>query len=133
MLDNVDIRAAMMAWLKSNTAILATLTDTDEIRELHWQGEDFTYPDIRVTSSSVPNQCSYSDVTMVISYYSEQKSSKQAITGQGVIAKQMHNKSIEQGSVKFDNMRVTSLPDATQNGDIWKADVNLSMKASEVS
>jgi len=132
MLDNVDIREAMMAWLKANASILATLTDTNEIRELHWQGEDFVYPDIRVTSSSIPSDCGYSDVTMIISFYSEQKSSKQAITGQGVIAKQMHIKSVEKNSIKFDNMRVTSLPDAVQEGGIWKADVNISTRASEV-
>jgi len=136
MLDNVDIRAAMMAWLKGNSTILAALSDTDEIRELHWQGESFTYPDIRVTSSSIPNQCNYSDVTMIISFYSEEKSSKQAITGQGVIAKQMHEKSIEatvgSTTIKFENMRVTLLPDAIQEDGVWKANVNLSMRASEV-
>ena len=58
---------------------------------------------------------------------------KQSITGQGVIAKQMHEKSIEQGSVRFDNMRVTSLPDAVrQENNVWRADVNISTRASEV-
>lgn len=132
MLDNVDIRTAIVAWLKSNATIVATLTDSDEIRERDWSGEDFTYPNIRVTCSSIPNQCNYSDVTAIISYFSEQKSSKEAITGQGVIFKQMHNKYVENSSVKFSNMRVTSLPDAEQIDGIWKADVNLSMRASEV-
>lgn len=133
MLDNVDIRTAMVVWLKANAAILATLTDTNEIREVNWSGEDFSYPNIRVTCSSTPNQCDYSDVQLTISYYSEQKSSKESLTGQGVIAKQMHKKSVDQGTVRFTNMRVTSLPDAQQiENNIWKADVIIATRASEV-
>ena len=131
MLDNVDIRETIVAWSKANTAIVATLpAGAVEIRELHWSGEDFVYPNIRVTCSSTPNQCSYSDVVATISYFSEQKSSKQSLIGQGVIAKQMHKKSVDQGTVEFSNMRVTSLPDAVQTDGIWKADTVLSMRAS---
>jgi hypothetical protein len=133
MLDNVDIRSALVAWLKANATIVDTLNDSLEIRELNWSGEVFTYPVIRVTCSSVPNQCDYSDVTATISYFSEQKSSKESLTGQGVIAKQVHKKSVDQGTVHFSNMRVTSLPDAVQaEKGVWKADTVLSFRASEV-
>lgn len=133
MLDNVDIREAVVAWLKANATIVATLDDPNEIRELSWQGEDFTYPNIRVTCASVPNQCDYSDVTATISSFSEEKSSKEVLTMQGVIAKQIHKKSVEQDAIKFDNIRVTSLPDSIQENGIWKADVILSTRANEVS
>jgi len=136
MLDNVDIRSAVVAWLKANTTITATLNDANEIREKDWQGEDFTYPNIRVTCSSTPNQCEYSDVTAVISYFSEEKSSKESITGQGVVAKQIHKKSsdvvVDTGTIRLNNVRVTSLPDAIQESNIWKADVNVSFRASDV-
>lgn len=136
MIDNVDIRSAIVAWLKANATILATLDDTNEIREKDWSGEDFTYPNIRVTCSSIPNQCEYSDATAVVSYFSEEKSSKESITGQGVIAKQIHKKSadvvVATGTIRLNNIRVTALPDAVQENGIWKADVNVSLRVSEV-
>lgn len=137
MLDNNDIRSAIVAWLKGNAAIVANLTaggtGAVEIRELWWQGEDFLFPNIRVTcSSSIPTQCDYSDIDAIISYFSEEKSSKKSLVGQGVIAKQLHKKSVSQNSVSLVNMRVINLPDAVQEGGIWKADVILSMRVSEV-
>jgi len=132
MLDNVDIRKALVSWLKANTTIVATLTDPNEIRELDWQGEDYSYPNIRVTCSVSPTQCNITDVDATISCFSEQKSSYQSILMQGIIAKQLHNKDgFSSGVVNFSSIRVTNLPDATQfeNG-VWKADVILKMKAS---
>ena len=133
MYDNYDVRVAIVSWLKSNTTITATLTDTDEIRELDWQGEDFSYPNIRVTCSVTPTQCNITNVQATISYFSEKKSSKQAIQSQGIIAKQLHGKDFTSSSVKMSAIVVTDLPDATQVMEgVWKSDVNLTMRASEV-
>lgn len=137
MLDNNDIRSGLIGWLQNNSQIVGVLvsgsSSAQEIRERNWQGEDYQYPNIRVTCNSVPNQCGYSDVNATVSFFSEQKSSKQSLIGQGIVAKQMHQKSVSYGSINFGNMRVTSLPDAVQENGVWKSDVLLSTRAYGVA
>mgnify|MGYP000023535303 FL=1 len=135
LVDNYQLRTAIVSMCKDIAAIPATLIDTDEIRELDWMGEKFSYPNIRITCSiTALGQCAPYDAVATISYFSEQKSSKQAIQSQGIIAKQLHNVNKTYNSVKMTTIRVTSLPDAVQVAeDVWKADVPLSMKVNEVS
>jgi hypothetical protein len=130
-LDNVDMRSSLVAWLKANSAIVATLKDPLEIRELDWQGEKFTYPNIRVTCAGIFREC-WNDVNGTISYFSEQKSSKQALVAQGIIARQLHLNNFTQGNIRFFSAIVSSLPDAVQVDGIWRADVILTTKASSV-
>jgi hypothetical protein len=47
-LGNDQIQEAWVLYLKANTNILAELNDNDEIREDNWQGDEFSYPNIRV-------------------------------------------------------------------------------------
>ena len=106
--------------------------EQSEIRELDWAGEDFSYPNIRVTASVNPGEC-LDDVTVRISYFSEQKSSKESIVGQGIIAKQYHDKPFTRSNVRFSPLHVSSIPDAIRVSDtVWRADVNLTMKASAI-
>ena len=130
--DNYQLRIAWVAWLKDNSTVTDTLDDTDEIRELDWQGEDFSYPNIRVTCAVVPGQCGITDATARISYFSEEKSSLQAIQSQGIIAKQVHNKDFTKSSVKVSGITVVDLPDAVEEDGVWQADIMLSLSANEV-
>ena len=134
LIDNYQLRTALVSMCKDIAVIPATLTDTDEIRELDWMGEKFSYPNIRITCSiTALGQCAPYDAQATISYFSEQKSSKQAIQSQGIIAKSLHNVNKTYNSVKMTNIQVTSLPDAEQVAEgVWKADVPLSMKVNEV-
>ena len=133
LVDNYDVRTSLVAWLLANATVTGTLQDVTEIRERDWQGEDFSYPNIRVTCSLTPTECNYANIDAIISYYSEQKSSKQAIQSQGIIYKQLHENSFTSEGIKFSNVRVTFLPDATQEDNgVWKADVNISAVVSEV-
>lgn len=131
MLDNLEVRKSIVSWLLANSTVTSTLNDINEIREMDWQGEKFTYPNIRVTSSVSPNECEFSDVDGTISFFSEEKSSRQSIKAQGIIAKQLHKKNFISEGVRMSAILITQLPDAVQvEEDIWKADVILSMKAS---
>jgi len=135
MLDNNDIRAGIVGWIKGNNDIVSVLVSGSssglEVREAFYQGEDITYPNIRVTCSSIPNQCNYSDVTATIMCFSEQKSSKQSLILQGRVGKEMHNTPFTQSPLRYWAVRVTNLPDALQQDNgVWRADVILSMKVS---
>jgi len=131
-IDNYQLRKSFVAWLKANSTITDTLDDVLEIRELDWFGEDFTYPNIRVTCAVVPGQCNATEGTVTISYFSEEKSSKQAIRSQGIVAKQLHEKDFTSLSVKVFSILVTDLPDAVETDGVWQADIVLSLRAVEV-
>jgi len=131
--DNYQLRKSLVAWLKANSTVTDTLDDVLEIREKDWSGEDYSYPNIRVTCAVSPGECNATSATATIIYYSEKKSSKQAIQSQGIIAKQIHEKDFTKESVKVFSLEVTDLPDAVQNDiGVWEANIELSLKANEV-
>ena len=135
LVDNYQARKSIVAWLKDNATIVATVNTEDdiEIREKDWQGEKFKYNNIRVTCSAAPTECDKTDIDAIISYFSESKSSKQAIESQGIIAKEFHRKDFTKEGIKMSAITVTNLPDAEQVSEgVWKADVIVSMIASEV-
>lgn len=127
MITNNDAQAAVVAWLKANT----TVTDLDsnfpdEIREETWQGEDFTYPNIRVSCEITAGEC-YDDLFCVISSFSEQKSSKESQNIAGVVATELHNKSFEQDSIRFSALTVKTIR-AVQEDGIWQAKAEVTGK-----
>lgn len=71
------LQAGFLAKLKANAAVLAITTD---IRELEYQGRDFTYPNLRlrVVTEDLDETCS-SKVQFVVAAFSEKDSSKQCM------------------------------------------------------
>ena len=127
MITNNDAQEALVAWLKANTTITA-LDDNfpTEIREETWQGEKFSYPNIRVMCEITAGEC-YENLYSVISCFSEEKSSKEAQNIAGVIAGEMHNKSFVQNSLRFSALTVKTIR-AVQEEGVWKADVQVNGK-----
>ena len=109
MITNNEAQAALVAWLKANT----TVTDLNsnfptEIREETWQGEKFTFPNIRVMCEITAGEC-YDDIFSIISAFSEQDSSKEAQNIAGVVATELHNKTFEQNSLRFSALTVKTI------------------------
>lgn len=87
MIGNDEIQAAIVAKLKDNAALAAWLADrdsTDEIRELDWQGTQFSYPAVRVAASEQfpgepTSKCFLTNghVTFAIYIFSEHDSSQE--------------------------------------------------------
>lgn len=84
MIDNNLIQAAIVAYLKADTALIAYLTTYEaeaEVREAEWQGSVFLYPCVRVelgTQTEEGNPPCYSTLPFTIYSSSEQDSSLQA-------------------------------------------------------
>lgn len=127
MVNNYLLRKSLVSWMLVNANILATLIDPEEIREYEYQSEKTSYPNIRVaTSITKPqDQCAWVDADITIRYNSEEKSSKQSLIGQGVIADEYDDREFLSESLRI-KTRVTSLPDAkwTDSGT-WEAVVNI--------
>lgn len=87
-----EVQAAMVAYLKSKSAITSLLKDSKEIRESYWQGVDFTYPNIRVCVDFVPsiNGCGPDKADITIESFSEEKSSREAELLSNALTRLLH-------------------------------------------
>jgi len=138
MLDNYDVQSTLLAYLKANTIIDAVLVAngiTDkEIREQFWQGEVENLPNVRIVCEVTPAQadCGTDSAYISIVVSSEEKSSKQSMVIAGVIAKQLHNNSFIQGTVKYNNITVNKLPRPLQESEIWRSEVQASTRISAI-
>jgi len=134
MITNNEAQTGIVAWLKDNT----TITDLHanypaEIREGMWQGEDFEYPNIRVSCEITPvaSGCTGPDTCeMTISCFSLEKSSLQSQAHAGTIANELHNKGFTKSGVKYGAIRVLKTPRAILEDSIWQASVQVTMNVS---
>lgn len=127
MITNNDAQAAWVAWLKANASILAlSSTFPVEIREEHWQGEVFSYPNIRIACEITGGEC-IDDCLVTISCFSEEKSSKESQTISATVANAVHNKPFTQSNLRFSAIRAKTLRAVQENG-VWKADVQVNTK-----
>lgn len=78
------IQKAIIAKLKANTALTTALGGSNQIKENQWQGQDFTYPALRVEIQTENPMGTGTDRTRLsnsmwmIRAYSDEKSSYQA-------------------------------------------------------
>jgi len=131
---NDQLKASIVAKLKSEATILAQLSDTNEIREGQWQGDEFSYPAIRVRiieNKPTPANCNFSNIKDGIAVYSEQDSSQEADKIAGIIANELHTQSFTSVSIKFNNLKVDDLIPAIRVDErTWKAEIQLSGTAN---
>lgn len=134
MLRNDEIQAAIVAYLKSLTAVTSQLVSVDgtvvgasEIREDQWQGTEFEYPNIRIRMiSNAPygdsDQCNASTFTVSIMVFSQEYSSQKADRISGIISTSLNAKSFVQGSVSI-FLRTTNLIPAVHSGThTWRSE-----------
>lgn len=116
-----EVQIAVIWKLKSFQDLVSMLGERHQIKEMQWQGTDFVYPAIRVTNVIFPSEdgCGADTSEILISVYSEQKSSKQCSEISGKIASLLHNTSftVSDGLQKALNVmtfKVTEIPYPTQ-------------------
>lgn len=130
MITNTQQREAWVQYLKSQSSITSLLTDPNEIREVSWKGELFSYPNIRVAAVNIiPHinpSCNQSNGNIIIYVFSEEKSSKQADLIAGVIANFIHGRKFTASGIRFWATVVTDLVAAVAESDaVWKAEIHL--------
>ena len=134
MIPNNTVQAAIISYLKSKPTIVALLVDntgvahSDEIREVEWQGDTFSYPNIRVDLGTqedaiAENNCDISNITFSILVFSEMYSSKEANSMLGVIAGLMNKKSITSGGVHFVRVICTLVPAIRKDERTWRSEL----------
>lgn len=128
MITNTQQREAWITYLKSKAAITSLLTDPLEIRESDWKGELFTYPNIRVRAVEVrPHpSCAQTFGTVIISVFSEEKSSQQADLIAGAVANFIDGKTFTVAGIHFWMVMVSSLVGAIAESDVvWRSEIQI--------
>ena len=130
LIRNDEVQAAIISSLLADLTVTAELVDCLEVREAHWKGQEFTYPNIRVEMSrnnpSQGGEHCLSEIGLNIYVYSEEASSRQANRIAGIIADKYHNKSLNSGGLFFTRFRADIIPAISQNITTWRSQVTLS-------
>jgi len=133
-LRNDQIQSAWVAYLKSNATILAELPDNDEIREDNWQGDEFSYPNIRVrivsNSPVAGRDCNLHDVVIGTLAFSENASSQQADRIAGIIADELHDKQFVSENIAFGVRASDLIPAVRTDERTWRSEMISSIRAS---
>lgn len=123
-----DVQASVIAYSKSKTALTSLLSSSAEIRELEWQGTQFSYPNVRVSVDFYPARNGCQDrANVFFDIFSEEKSSNEASTIAGVIYSIYHRKPFSSTGVNAFSSIVTKVAKPERDMYGWKSQVELSV------
>lgn len=127
LITNDDIQAAIVDYTKTLTSVVNLLTTSNEIRELNWQGDDFVYPNVRVSVDLTPsiNGCAPYRAQIFFDCFSEDKSSHEAQTIAGAIQKAYHRVVFSQNNLKFSSVIVRNIRRAQRSIYAWQSTVEV--------
>jgi len=134
-----QVQAGLISYLKGKSDVTdelvtpANLTGADEIREDHWEGTEFTYPNIRVRLiSNVPvdDGCQLSKVAVSFMCNSEDYSSQEADRISGIINNTLHGKSFSSNSIAFSARLTNLLPARKTDVRTWTSEAIFNMLVS---
>ena len=132
-----EVQLALIEHLKADATLIALLGTADHIKEVEWQGAEFTYPAVRVENDVMPDNkapyCYPDDVNITIFCMSEKKSSKECQLVMKEIATYLHGHPFTAtNGLKFVFIRVTKMPyPKQQEGQtIWVSPIELVAQVS---
>lgn len=139
MIGDEILQAAIITKIKSQ-APYGNVAST-EIRELEWQGDSFTYPNIRVElETNVPyfddqERCTLQRVEFSIYCYSEQRSSKECSQIKTLVTNAMQRQFNDvAGQIRFTRLRIIdSVPAVREDERVWRSQVKFGSKVSNLT
>ena len=134
MITNETATEAWIAYLKSQTSVVALLNSSLQIKELEYQGDGFVYPGIRVSLDFMPGEdnCFPDGMTVYLDTFSEQKSSKESVHITATLITVLRTLgSFTQNNIKFFMIHVVKItrPDRIESG-AWQSTLEINAKAS---
>lgn len=123
-----EAQAAIIAYLKTKTALTSLLADTtEEVREQEWQGTDFSYPNVRVRIiSNIPaSKTCYQTVEISCIAFSESPSSLEAQKISGTIGEILHDRSFFSTNIGFHLVVTNQLRALRTDERTWRSEILL--------
>lgn len=132
MLRNDQIQAALVAYLKANATIVASLvgyeSSSAEIREDQWKGTEFIYPNVRVrmiSNNPIDNSnddCDIANVSVSFMVFTDYQSSLEADEIAGIISNILHKRQFTSNNLAF-SLRTTNLvPAVAVDVRTWRSE-----------
>jgi hypothetical protein len=117
----------MLSYLQSKSAITALLDDSGQIKELQWQGTEFTYPAVRISVDIRPsvNGCGPDNADFMIDVFDEQKSSKTTSVLSGTIANALHKIPFTSNGLKFSTVVVQKVSRPERSISAWQSTITV--------
>jgi hypothetical protein len=130
-IDNAQIRAAIIARLKQSTTLMGKLPSSDEIRETNYQGTVFSYPNVRVrVTKNDPIMNCFQLADLGVQVNSELDSSSEAEEISGIIAGELNDISFSHQGVAL-SLRITHiLPAIRADERTWRTEALFSAVVS---
>lgn len=132
-ITNDVIQAALIAWLKTRSLIVAEVISTEEIREDQWGGTAYVYPNIRVRlikNVATGHQGCLQKCDIGIQVYTEDASSLNCDRIAGIIAKEIHDRQFSSNSIQFGVVVTNLVPAYHRTAQTWMAEVLLDTNIS---
>lgn len=132
----VDVKASLITKLKASTSVVALLNDPLEIRELEWQGTNFSYPNIRVRVTEfvrqIPNaDCQLYNVIASIYVFGEDASSLLTDKIASEVFTLLDTKSFSVGTTKLTGIKAKQFGAAwVEESGTWRSEVELRFQAA---
>ena len=123
--DGETAQSAWIAYLKSKPQLTSLLSSSLQVKETQWQGDEYTYPAVRVSIDYFPsvNGCGPDDIDVFIDVFSEQKSSKEAAHISAVLQSLLQKHPFTQNNVKFPMVWVKEVKKPIRDIYAWKSQV----------
>lgn len=139
MIGDEVIQAGIIARLKTYPTPTGAFTNSSEIRELEWQGDEFVYPNIRLDLEDnrdyfdEQERCSLQYIEFSVYVFSESRSSKQASQIKSEIIDFLKGRGWTNltHNVKFSSPRlIENIPAIRVEERIWRSQARFSSKVS---
>lgn len=126
------IQADLITKLKSLSSVTA-ITGVNEIKELQWQGDSFTYPNVRLDLESneyefdEQERCNLWRVEFSIYIFSQERSSKQCSTIKGLIENSLTGLGFTGVNAKYSRLRlIDNIPAVREDERTWRSQLRYS-------
>jgi hypothetical protein len=130
--DTVEVKSAMISYLKSQSTVTTLISGSAEIREASWQGTEFKFPAIRVAVDLFPsiNGCGPDKADFLLESFVAEKSSLDADTISSAMYKLFHKKPFISNGLKFSVVVVTKITKAQPSVYGWKSQLFLTTQVN---
>lgn len=129
MISDQSIQADLITKIK---AIVTGTSYSTEVRELEWQGDNFTYPNLRLdleTNEYVFDEqelCTLQYTEFSIYVFSQERSSKECSTIKGLLATALVGLGFTGLYAKYSSLRLVDNVPAVREGDrTWRSQIRL--------
>lgn len=138
MISDELIQSDLITKLKSITSVIAII-GANEVKELQWQGDTFTYPNIRLDIESndyefdEQERCGLYAVEFSIFIFSQERSSKQCSVIKGLLENSLTGIGFTGANAKYNRLRlIDNVPAIREDSRTWRSQLKYRTRLTSI-